>query len=334
MNSSDKLFLFMYTMDEYKRFFNELCSHSLVDEYDEKAYIQTHIKLMLLRKYGTRSENVYIVTVIDEAIKKYSEQEAKWKILLDMYHEIENRKIEHILPDGTKLNLYQTIEDVMYGLYLHADKKRIERLLQTDETMRFICVRDYVESLEEVIFKVYDLLKWCGEEYVEPTEQKRATVLYLGDKEKSVQAIKKSEYWSNLYGHDAEDEDIDKIVGQLESEDLEIHFKCQLFLELLKKEKISFELMDLLILPATKCDWGDFSEARLCYSAIKKPGISTKVRYNEEHNRAYVRIFQQVDDFFVIDSPHVINDFFDICLVKENEVGDWRIHSLNGNWEV
>lgn len=39
----------------------------------------------------------------------------------------------------------------MYGLYLHADEERINRLKKTDEGLRFVCVRKYVEELENAI---------------------------------------------------------------------------------------------------------------------------------------------------------------------------------------
>ena len=55
------------------------------------------------------------------------------------------------------------------------------------------------------------------------------------------------------------------------------------------------------------------------------------IRYNDEHTMAYVRIFPQVDEVFVIDTPHIINDIYEICLVKENKDAEWKIYSLGGH---
>ena len=40
----------------------------------------------------------------------------EWKSLSNEFDQIENQQIEHLLADGTKLNLYTTIEDTVYGL--------------------------------------------------------------------------------------------------------------------------------------------------------------------------------------------------------------------------
>ena len=70
-------------------------------------------------------------------------------------------------------------------------------------------------------------------------------------------------------------------------------------MEELKKEVISVDLLDKLIFPSTKKDWKDYSEAGEFFLGIKNPGISSKVRYNEQHTMAYVRIHPNVEDAFV-----------------------------------
>lgn len=62
-------------------------------------------------------------------------------------------------------------------------------------------------------------------------------------------------FWSNMYGHDADDEELKQIYGQLVLEDIEILIRCNIFLEELKKEVISVDLLDKLIFPSTKKDW-------------------------------------------------------------------------------
>lgn len=69
--------------------------------------------------------------ILEEIKRIYPHKSDDADNILIQYHRIVNMQIEQILADGTKLNLYQTIEDVMYGLYLHADANRIQRLLQT-----------------------------------------------------------------------------------------------------------------------------------------------------------------------------------------------------------
>lgn len=329
----DILKLFIITIEEYKRFSTQLCCHKITDSYDEFDYIKINTKLMLLRKYGNFNENVYIGNIIKESIKKYPQKKEQLDNLLEDYIKIEQQQLEYILPDGTKLNLYKTIEDVMYGLYLHADLEKIERLAKTEESLRFVCVRKYVEELENVLLKVYDLLKECGEVVERNTEKVKASTIYLGEPSKSNQEIKNSPYWANLYGKDGTDDDLNIIMQTQGNEELEILAKCMIFIEELKRDNVSISIMNDLIFPTTKKDWGDYSEAQSFYKSIKNPGISSKVRYNENHTMAYVRIFPQVEDIFIIDTPHIINDIYEISLVKEREKEEWKIYSFGGHLE-
>ena len=89
--------------------------------------------------------------------------------------------------------------------------------------------------------------------------------------------------------------------------------------------------MDKLIFPPTKKDWKDYSEARKFFLEIKKPGISSKVRYNEQHTMAYVRIYPNVEDAFIINSPHITKDIYEISLVKDGGMAEWKIYSLGGH---
>ena len=130
------------------------------------------------------------------------------------------------------------------------------------------------------------------------------------------------------YGHDADDEELKQIYRQLVPEDIEILIRCNIFLEELKKDVISVDLLDKLIFPSTKKDWKDYSEAREFFLGIKNPGISSKVRYNEQHTMAYVRIHPNVEDAFVINSPHIINDIYEISLVKDYGMVEWKIYSF------
>lgn len=133
--TNSKLYLFMYTTREYQRFSNELSSYELTDDYDEEAYVKINIKLILLRKYGSKGQPVFMEEILEEIKIIYPQKSDDADKILIEYHSIINMQIEQIFADETKLNLYQIIEDVMYILYLHTDANRIQRLLQTDEKL-------------------------------------------------------------------------------------------------------------------------------------------------------------------------------------------------------
>lgn len=221
------------------------------------------------------------------------------------------------------------MKHAMYGLYLHADANRIQRLLQTDEQLRFVCIRKYVEDFEKVLFRIMKCLEECGVT-LEDSEKERASIIAVG-KPWEGQNVKNSPYWSNIYGHDAEADELDQMYAQLGDEDINIILRCMIFLEELKKEKPSEKILDQLIFPPTKKDWGDYSEIKKVYLGIKNPGISYRVRYNEQHTMAYVRILTKLERAFVITSPQIIKDMYEISLVKERDMHEWRIFSFGGH---
>ena len=197
--------LYLHTVDEYKRFANHLpvkSTDSLTDDYSEADYIGIQVRLMLLRKFYAKSkhEKVYIKNIIDAAQQTFPTYASRFQSLNDEYDQIESQQLEHILSDGTKLNIYDTIEDSVYGLYLHADENRIHRLGNTAEAIRFFCTRKFILEIEAVIFKLYDLLKECGVTTLVVASPNRSPLIYLGDPEANQQSITGSPYWSNLYG--------------------------------------------------------------------------------------------------------------------------------------
>ena len=326
--------LFLYTVDEYKRFAEHLpvkVSNNLNDGYSEKDYIGIQVRLMLLRKYYSNSikENVNFKKIIADAKTTFSERISEFQFLLEEYDKVETQQMEHLLADGTKLNVYTTIEDSVYGLYLHADENRIVRLENTAESIRFFCTRKYIVEIEEIIFKLYDLLKDCGVIANINSSTSRSPMLYLGDTNKNTQSITGSPYWSNLYGRDAVDDDLTKIGQSLSVEELNMLRLCIEFTNELKNTPLSKRKLRKHIHPAVRSDWGDFSEAKEFLSNIPNPGFSTMVRYNDEKDTAYVRVYPKVDDAFIIETPHVLSEGYEFALGKW--FGKWMIYSFGGH---
>lgn len=327
----DEIQLFIFTMEEYKRFYNQIPKCKITDTYDEASYVQINTKLMLLRKYGSIGENVYIKRVIERAINKYSNKEIELKKILEEYLKIETQQLEYILSDGSKQNIYDSIEDVMYGMYLHADENRIKRLMQAEENLRFVCVRKYVQELENIVFQLYNLLKNFEENLSMIKKIDKAPTIFLGDNKLNKQEIKKSTHWSNLYGKDGTLKDIDNFIEENGLESVVIIGICYSFISELKKDDISKDVLDNLIHPETKKDWGDYSEAKYLYESIENPGLSMGVEYNENHTMAYLKVLPKVDDIFVIHNTHVINEVYKIYLVKYKN--QWKIYSFGGNMD-
>ena len=329
------LTLFQYTVDEYMRFMKELSvvkPNSITDGYSEADYIGIQVRLMLLRKYfsgGKNPENVNIKKVIETAQQLLPSAHDKLKEILDDFELIEKQQLEHLLSDGSKLNLYTTVEDTVYGLYLHADQNRIQRLSCTNEQIRFVCIRKFVLEIEEVVLRLYTLLNECGITSEIHFANIRSPMLYFGDTTSNEQGVTGSSYWSNVYGKDATDADLKEIIDAISPEEKEILLLCTSFAEELKSSPLQIKKLRKYIHPAVKSDWGDFTQAQSFFLSIPNPGYSTKVRYNESKDTAYVRFFPHVDDAFQIDTPHIFSNVYEFALGKW--LGKWRIYSFGGH---
>lgn len=134
---------FEYTVQEYIRFYDFYKNQEVSEENTEAFYVMLQTKLMILRKYDYNREDVYLSNVFDAIDKMYPEVGENINILREKFEKLNNYYMEVILSDGTSLNLYKAIEDVLYGLYLHADPDKIERLLKTNKNVYLISKTDY-----------------------------------------------------------------------------------------------------------------------------------------------------------------------------------------------
>lgn len=332
---NSNLELFIYTIDEYLRFTSQLpieASTTLIDQYDEYEYVAIQTRLMLLRKYTSKGKhnNVYFENLTSEAITKFEDSKEQFEQLNSDFNNIMQQQMEHILSDGTKLNIYETIELCLYGLYLHADAAKINQINKTHESFRFACTRKYVIDIEKIILQLYETLKNLGVTAEVFTKNEHASVIFMGDSKTEKQDIKKSPYWNNLYGHDATDEEVVDIIHHSKIEEMIIITICTCFLNELKKQPLSLKALKQLVHPITIKDWGNFSEVQAACNGIVNPGISSMVRYSEDKTLAYVRILPNVDETYIVDSPHIIADLYEISLAKDKN-GQWRVYSFGGH---
>ena len=324
--------LFLYTLEEYKRFSTHLpvnTSTNMVEKFTESDYIGIQTRLMLLRKYySTGKENVYFGHLIEECKSEFPDQVGIFEELFQAFDSVINQQLQHILPDGTKQTLFAAIEDTVYGLYLHADENKIMRLANADPELRFSCVHKFVLELEDVVIKLGDILRKAGVTCNFPVDNSRSSVIFMGNPAENVQNIKASPYWSNVYGHDASDEELQTLIGQESDEDIQILNYCIQFLSELSSIPLRRKALKQLTHPFTWSAWGDFLVAQKCFLQISNPGWSTKVRYREDKSVAYVRVFPHVEEAFCLDTPHLMNGVYEIALVKW--CGEWRIYSFGG----
>ena len=329
MMTDDTLNRFIMLTKEYKRFadyFSEL-EKRVIEKSEEDVYISLYTRLMLLRKYGPNNSDLNFKKVINKAGRRFPNNKEDFVKLKERYNSL-YQNFENILPDNTSQNIDKAIEDVIYGLFLHADSDRIQRVIIADDSVRNAFVNEYVMTLEEIILEAYDLLLPCMEDWDFPKNKKeKAHIIYRGDKD-SAHGIEGSPYWSNAYGRDATAEDIKEIFKNNTDEDNHILMFCEAFVQKLYKEDYSASELQWYVFPPTKSDWGDFSVWHKAFIEIHDVGFGSKVRYNNRHDMAYVRLIKNVKNPFIVSQPHFSNDITTITLVKDNERYGWRIYSM------
>ena len=116
-----------------------------------------------------------------------------------------------------------------------------------------------------------------------------------------------------------EDNEIKGIFQDMSDEDIEIYLKGSIFLQEAYKEDYSVETLEKLVFPWVRSDWGDFSDLHNFVIEKKNIGLSSRVQYNDRHDIAYLKIFQNVENAFVVEQPHQIPDIWILNFVKKNE---------------
>ncbi len=340
-----KLELFQTTIKEYKRFMKQLpINYSITESgnFSDSTYIAAHTRLMLLRKY-TRSGrgSLYLSDIATEAICRFPEQSDYLTQFQTRFHQSCDQSLNHALADGSERTLDETIDDTMYGIHLHADEDRIYHIAEDNELLRLYCVVTFVKEIENLVIELSDFLETNGILCVEKTHHLRAPVIHLESsqesKESSIQNITGSPYWSNLIGSDMEDDSPSAVFTtmfkQYTLEEWQLWATANAFTQLLLKEPFSYDEMKRLVFESTIKDWGDFTEAIAFYKSIPSPGISSIIRYNKQHDVAYIHVYPRVEKAFVIDSPQIISDAYMITLVKDQSLHEWRVFSFGSRMD-
>ncbi|UZT82889.1 hypothetical protein [Caproicibacterium sp. BJN0003] len=330
----EKLELFQTTVKEYNRFTNQLpidYVEASKGNCSEFMYIAVQTRLMLLRKYTRdgKSGSLYLPEIITDAIKIFPENTEYLSDLKTKFQDSCEQSINHILADGTERTLGQSIDDTMYGLYLHADKKRVRRILQDDEALRLHCVVLFVGKIEPLIIEFSNFLKSKGVTCIEKAEHQHAPVISLTS-QKGGRNITGSPFWSGIIGSDMNDEDLKESVREFckeyTPEEQKLWKTAKDFTDLLeKKDDFSYDEMKKVVYEPSLSVWGDFSEVRKLYQSIPDPAITTKIRYNQRHDTAYIYVLPKAPEKFLIEQPQIISGIYCIALIKDSRLDEWRV---------
>ncbi len=327
-----RLKAFVYTVEEYQQMtaVNENHKHSdLLDSFTPAQYLEVKIKLILLRKYTLFESNktIYLKKRLQEIKLLFPQCRETADEIMGEIDKIENDTMTSCLSDGSRLTLRETIELELYGVHLHSDYEKIEKLLITDPKIRFIAIRKYVETYEDILIRTYKLIKECGvQELTATIDSPRAEVLRVTETDGIGQNVS-NPYWSNLFGKDASDEEVWALLDNQSEEENVILFLATVFLSLLEDD-CPVESLQPFIHPATTKDWGDFQQLQEFVKAFPEMGLSTKVRFNDRHDMAYVYLLENVTDGILIQEYQIVPGITTVNFVKEKNSQRWLIYSI------
>lgn len=128
---------FVLLVDEYKLLTNKETLSSNNYNINKLNYEELVFKIVLLRKFMMREEEIYIFNVLKE-LKEISDSNEIHK-LNELEIEIEDLfklDITYSLPNSKMQNLYHTITDLLYGLYLHSNTEKIENSILSDINLK------------------------------------------------------------------------------------------------------------------------------------------------------------------------------------------------------
>lgn len=273
---------------------------------------------------------MYLRHILDTATMLFQDQYEAISELESSLDDIENSTIEVFLSDGTKINMHDAIEDVIYGVHLHADKERIERLIKTNMTTYLFAAEKYVSLWDELLSRTYDLLNSLVPEKYCRTTFEKASVVFDGLDNTQGQDVRSAPYWSNLRGRDVSPEEMKVMTEQLSYEEMTILAIAMSFVEELQKDDYSQNKLKSMIYPVAKPYWGDFSKAHEELAGIEL-GISNKVRFNDTHDVAKVIMFKNFNSEgrVFVNQPQYSEDILGLFLKRDNGRSSWKVVSIN-----
>lgn len=327
--------LYLYTIDVYKRLvgvlplddclarfnpqsFSEIGNLELGDE----AFAAVSMRLMLQRKYFARGKDLFLKKLLKSAEQDFEMAKDKAASLLADLDELNGRPMEFVFGDGVIVEgAYANVEDMVYGALLHADRKRVENLVNVSECMRILALAPYVVGREQILLQFSELLLDEGAKPLAKSEGASATVSF-GAKG-AERLIKSSPFWRNLRGKELGAKDIEDAVRQASCEDREILATVYRFKAALSRNPLDCGELASIVAVETVPGWGDFSQVAKMLDGDY--GLSTRIWYQGD-GAALVKLLPNVQEPFLIEGPQLIEGGHEIVLVKRGE--SWRIWAM------
>lgn len=320
---------YIILVDEYK----DLTDRNVIPKRRNKlkyfSYQELVLKITLLRKFMMNSEEMFIKNVLKELKTKA------------MNHDIENIKnieskidklykleISYSLPNSKLQNLYHSVHDLLYGLYLHSDTEKIENSILSDEKLRKHLLLNFIQEFDPIIFETYRIVsKYVEVKVPDNSIKEKSAVLHLTEKSKVKRNVQKSPRWSNIDGKDIDQNEINQFVDDLSNRDKRILDTADLFINLLQEDKVDKDKISKLLTPQSPI-YSNIEKNAEIFKTIDNVALSTIVRYSTNLKYAYVYFFEDVEHAFSLDNPQILNNVNCIRFKKNAITNNYKINNF------
>lgn len=320
--------IFSITVKEYK----ELVSTTNISQlqFDNSNEINSAVllRILMIRKYINVKEKLYVKKIVE--IIKESELDSNQEIISieKQVNEIMDDSFHHILSDGTELSQLDTIFDFIYGFHLHGDLDRIERLRKTNALLINSIVFNFVTKFEPILFDLYNLIQKFNLAQIESIILEKAPLISHDNSPEFTRSITKSKFWSNLKGYDLADQDIPSHYSSLNEQEINMQKNANTFLKLLQQGNLDTARLRSLVSNSSLSSWGNFQEASYLIKSAPNIGINNVFRYSSNFRFAFLYIFPNVDNAFVINGKHTISEQITLCFKKKIFSSEYKIYAL------
>ena len=340
-NESLLIPLFLYTMQDYERitthisvseglrrfnFTSAATADALVSHESDSVAID--VRLMLQRKYFQRDEGLHWRKLLKAARSNKFISECALDDISQRMQGVHEQPIELALSDGSTISeQYKNAEDVTYGSLLHGQVDRVMRSLKYPTDMRLLSLAPYVLAREELLLELRDLCIEAGVKPLGYNVDERAAVLRRERSSDSGPRIKKSPFWSNVIGRDADEKDLEIIAKSNSLDDNIAFLVASEFFILLRDNPLNRQSLRKLIWKRNWLAWGNFETAARIVRAIEKPGASTRVMHEGGDRFAQVKILPNIIEPWMTDVPQLLsNTGCVICLTKRGSA--WKVNGM------
>lgn len=295
-----------------------------------------NVRALLIRKYITRpgkepSNYGLLIKDVLSSIKQISPDHVQDVGELVSRYDTSYERGEYVLSDGMIMSLSKLFEDIVYGIYLHSDAERIERLLRMDQAMMHQALRQFIQPLEEILSDMVRLIQEIGVPEMSKqdfTPDKLSAIVTSDKAEGSGRNL--SEYWENVQGRYVSDQEaLSHLFDNKSDQDNQILATALRFWNIVSDPKVATADLKDVVLTQKLSDWSDLSGVRDMMKD-NNLGIGSIVNYNHRGDVAYVKLFKNVKNTFLITEEQIISDVILISLVEDVIAQEWRVFSLGG----